>query len=176
MNEREDWEDDSEAEGNGEPLTVAREESVGGPALAEMQGQLLRMRADFENYRRRNATASADARRKEKASVQKALLPVYDNFVRALDSAETHEEVVPYMQGLEMIREHFERFFSEQGALAICPAIGEEFDPNMHEAAGVVPAINDEDAGMVAHLVQIGFAMDDLLLRPAQVLVYSEGN
>jgi molecular chaperone GrpE (heat shock protein) len=39
-----------------------------------------------------------------------------------------------------------------------------------------VPAISDEDAGMVAHLVQIGFAMDDLLLRPAQVLVYSEGN
>ncbi len=176
MNEREDWEEDSEAEGNGEPLGGVRDVSAGGPALAEMQGQLLRMRADFENYRRRNSSVSADARRDEKASILRALLPVYDNFGRALDSAETHEEVLPYMQGLEMIREHFERFFAEQGAQAICPAIGEEFDPNMHEAAGVVPAINDEDAGTVAHLVQCGFALGDLLLRPAAVLVYSGGN
>ena len=176
MSGREDWDDTPVTDEVEEEVGDRRDVSDGGVALAEMHGQLLRMRADFENYRRRTTSASADARREERASVLKAFLPVYDNFIRALESAETHEEVLPYMQGLDMIREQLDGFFSEQGAVAICPTVGEAFDPNMHEAAGVIPATNNDEAETVAHLVQRGFAMGDLLLRPAQVLVYSGGD
>ena len=175
MSEREDWDDapaaDEEMDDVGD-----RDVSEAGIALAQMHGQLLRMRADFENYRRRSSSASADARKEERASVLKALLPVYDNFIRALESAETHEEVLPYLQGLEMIRGQLESFFADQGAVAVCPSAGDSFDPNLHEASGVVPVSSNDEAETVAHLVQCGFVMGDLLLRPAQVLVFSGGD
>ena len=175
MSEREDWDDAPETDEAVEEVGE-RDTSDAGVALAQINGQLLRMRADFDNYRRRSSSAAADARREERASVLRALLPVYDNFIRALESAETHEEVLPYMQGLEMIRGQLDGFFSEQGAVAICPSVGEAFDPNLHEAAGVIPATDNDEAETVAHLVQCGFAMGDVLLRPAQVLVYSSGD
>lgn len=139
--------------------------------VLDLHTKLLRMRADFDNFRRRNAIATADARREARAALLTDLLPVYDNFVRALEGAESHPEVLPFLDGFEMIRGQLEGFMRAQGAEVIAPAAGEPFDPAIHEATGVVPDGGKPDT--VAHVVQAGFMLGDTLLRPAQVLVFA---
>lgn len=139
--------------------------------VLDLHTKLLRMRADFDNFRRRNATATADARREARAALMTDLLPVYDNFVRALEGAESHPEVLPFLDGFEMIRGQLEGFMRAQGVEIIAPAAGEPFDPVFHEATGVVAGDGEPDT--VAHVVQAGFMLGDIMLRPAQVLVFA---
>ena len=150
---------------------AAPEEISDDDRVLDLHAKLLRMRADFDNFRRRNATATADARREARAALMTDLLPVYDNFVRALEGAESHPEVLPFLDGFEMIRGQLEGFMRAQGVGIIAPATGERFDPVIHEATGVVAGDGEPDT--VAHVVQAGFMLGDTMLRPAQVLVFA---
>jgi molecular chaperone GrpE len=139
---------------------------------AALNDKLMRLAAEFANHRKRTARAREEAREAGRLDVLLCLLPLYDNFVRALDAAESNAEVQPFLDGIEMIRTQFDSFLAGQGLERIVSEPGSQFDPNMQEASGVLPAPEEGLRGTVAQELQAGFTLSGRLVRAAQVLVY----
>ena len=136
--------------------------------------KLLRLQADFENFRRRNATARAEAAADARRQMLAGLLSVYDNFLRARDYASAAPaEAVPYLEGFDAIRVQLEQFLREQGLEEIESEPGQHFDPKVHEAAGTVATHDPEAEGTIAEVIRRGYRFKDSVLRPATVLVYA---
>jgi molecular chaperone GrpE len=140
------------------------------PGLAEENQQLkdrvLRTLADFENYRKRTDREKAEFFRYAVSGVLKDILPVLDNFDRALEHAEEGDEfhkgvLLIYKQLFEVLEKHGLRQIEEAGVV---------FDPNIHEAV-----VREEDDSVPTHTVvailQKGYFVHDRLLRPALVKV-----
>ena len=139
--------------------------------LAETKEKLLRLHADFDNYRKRIAREYNDVRERAKANVISDFLPVYDYFQLAMSHAEQNAEFDALMQGMQMILTEFKRAFDNLGAEEI-NATGKQFDAKWHEAMTQEP---DETlpAGHVIRQWKSGFKLGDTLLRPATVVVSS---
>lgn len=138
--------------------------------------KLLRLQADFENFRRRNATARAEAAADARRQMLAGLLAVYDNFLRARDHASAAPaEAIPYLEGFDAIRIQLENFLREQGLEEIESEPGRHFDPQVHEAAGTVAAPDPRAEGTIAEVIRRGYRFKDSVLRPATVLVYAGG-
>jgi molecular chaperone GrpE len=159
-----------------EAPVVEIEPAQGAPSgdapVQELRNKILRLQADFDNYRRRTARTRADAAADTRREMLAALLPVYDNFMHALLHAEEAPELMPFLSGFEMIRQQLEQFFVQQGFEPIAANPGDEFDPNVHEAAGT---LRDESgalpAGSIARELQRGYLYKGILVRPARVFV-----
>jgi molecular chaperone GrpE len=151
-----------------DPGTPGIDDSVAG----ELNDKLMRLAAEFANHRKRTAHASREAREAGRLDVLSGILPLYDNFVRALDAAESNSEVLPFLEGIEMLRTQFDSFFAAQGLERVACVSGSQFDPNLQEASGVLPSPNEELRGAVAQELQAGFTFSGRLVRAAQVLVY----
>jgi molecular chaperone GrpE len=134
--------------------------------------KLLRLQADFENFRRRNATVRQEARDEARREMLEALLPVYDNFLRAIEHAADEEDYSQFMSGIHGIRQQFEQFFKAQGLEPIPAETGQEFDPNLHEATGALPGSPEQDH-TIAKELQRGFTHKGQVVRTAKVLVYT---
>jgi molecular chaperone GrpE len=141
-------------------------------ALADLTNKFVRLQADFENYRKRTARARADAADDARRELFAALLPVYDNFLRALDHAEENPESRPFVEGFELIAQQFSQFLQQQGLQEIAAAPGMAFDPKFHEATGTLPAPGANSSGAIADELQKGFTFGGIVVRPAKVLVY----
>lgn len=137
-----------------------------------LNDRLMRLAAEFANHRKRTAHASREAREAGRLDVLSGILPLYDNFVRALDAAESNSEVLPFLEGIEMLRTQFDSFLAAQGLERVACVSGSQFDPNLQEASGVLPSPNEELRGTVAQELQAGFTFSGRLVRAAQVLVY----
>lgn len=130
-----------------------------------------RVQADFDNFRRRNASVRTESIDEGRGEVIKAMLPVLDNFERALDAAENGDNahVSAFIDGMEMI---YRQFFSELSKLGLCEieCVGAEFDPLSHEAL-----MQDHNAdcpsGVVVSVIQKGYTMGGKILRSAKVVV-----
>lgn len=138
----------------------------------DAQQKLMRLQADFDNFRRRNATARQEARDEARREMLEALLPVYDNFLRAIDHAADEEDYSQFMSGIHGIRQQFEQFFKQQGLEPITAEPGETFDPNLHEATGALPGSPEQDH-TIAKELQKGFTHKGQVVRTAKVLVYT---
>jgi molecular chaperone GrpE len=134
--------------------------------------QLLRLQADFDNFRRRNASARQDARDEARRELLEQLLPIYDNFLRAIEHAEDAEDYSPFLQGIRGMRQQFEDFFRRQGMEEISAEPGVAFDPNLHEATGALPGSPEQDH-TIAKELQKGFTHKGQVVRTAKVLVYT---
>ncbi len=136
--------------------------------------KLLRLQADFENFRRRNATARSEASAEARRQVLTGLLSIYDNFLRARDHASTAPiEAIPYLEGFDAIRLQLEQFLQDQGLEEIETPIGEPFDPQVHEATATVVAPDDTAEGTIAEIIRKGYTFKGTVLRPVTVLVYA---
>lgn len=133
------------------------------------QDQLLRVRADFDNFRRRVARENEQLRKTATQALMRDLLPVVDNMERALSHVEDKTDGLAL--GVEMILKQFSGVLSNQGLEPI-PAKGEPFDPNVHEALTHQPS-NEYPADTVTEEFQRGYRLSDFVLRPAQVVVSS---
>ena len=131
--------------------------------------QLLRQRAEFENYRRRTQKELTEAEGRARGRVLGEFLPILDNLDRALNAAEHHEEG-KVLQGVRMTHTLFEDLMRREGVTAIDP-VGEAFDPSVHEAMVFAPS--DHPEGVVTTTLERGYVMGDRLLRPARVAVSS---
>jgi molecular chaperone GrpE len=131
--------------------------------------QLLRLRAEFENYRRRTQKELSDAESRARGRVLGEFLPVLDNLDRALNAAEHHDEG-KVLQGVRMTHTLFEDLMRREGVTAVDPT-GEAFDPAVHEAMVFAPS--DQPEGVVVTTLERGYLMGDRLLRPARVAVSS---
>ena len=139
---------------------------VSRKALEQTRNQLDSLRQDFQNYRRRNADLEQTARLSGTADAVKALLPVYDNLLRALENPCGDEA---FRKGVSMTMTEMKKSLSALGVEEI-PALGLPFDPELHEA---MEHIADPDCGeaQVARVVLTGFRLGNQVLRPALVAV-----
>jgi molecular chaperone GrpE len=132
--------------------------------------KVLRAQAEIENLKRRNAKNLEDAHKFALNGFAKALLEVKDSLSMGLKTA--HEEgtdVVQIIEGLEMTDKVFLTTLEKFNIKAIDPT-GEVFNPELHEAVTMVP-MPDKDSNSVLETVQVGFTLNERLLRPAMVIV-----
>jgi molecular chaperone GrpE len=146
-----------------EPETAEPEE------IDDRDARYLRLAADFENFKRRKAQEIADVRRYESEDAALGLLPVLDNLRRAVDHASEAGAEEFFVSGLELVVREFETALERLGVVPV-PAVGERFDPAMHEAIAAEESDDVEEDTVVAELVP-GYRLHDRLLRPAIVRV-----
>jgi molecular chaperone GrpE len=143
-------------------------------ALAEAQEAVLRRQADFENYRKRVERERGETHKRIVGDVAKKLLPVVDNLSRALDaerSVETDEsaEFRHFLNGVELINKQLAEVLESFGVEPIA-AVGERFDPHVHEAVVTEPSDEHEPDTVIEELAR-GYRIGDRLLRPSMVKV-----
>jgi len=128
--------------------------------------RLARQQAEFENYRKRTEREKQDFREYAIADTLRSLLPILDNFRLALRVQGSNDDV---RKGVDLIRKQMEDTLSKLG-LQTVDAVGQPFDPRMHEAIEVVESTEAEDNHVLEEL-QPGYKFKDRLLRPAMVRV-----
>jgi molecular chaperone GrpE len=128
-----------------------------------------RTQADFINYRRRVEDERAQQARDATLGLLQRLLPILDDFERALANASPAELGSSWGQGVQLVERNLRGVLSAEGVEKI-EAGGAEFDPRLHEALGSVPS-NEVAEGHVLHVVRQGYRKGDRVLRPAQVIV-----
>ncbi len=133
----------------------------------------LRSQADLDNYRKRAARETEDARKYANSALLERLLPILDNFELGLAAARQSGGGENILQGLGMVQKQLQDFLRESGVDAI-DAVGTPFDPNFHEAIGQEASAEVAD-GIVLRQLRRGYKLRDRLLRAATVLV-SKGN
>jgi molecular chaperone GrpE len=136
-------------------------------APEEADDRHLRLRADFENFRRRAAKDYESAHREGRRAALAPLLPVLDTLERALAAGSSDHE---FYEGVAATHRLFLEALRKAGATPI-EAVGRPFDPNLHEAVAAVPADDTVAPGTVVREVRGGWRLGDELLRPAQVVV-----
>ncbi|NOY74493.1 MAG: nucleotide exchange factor GrpE [Kiritimatiellaeota bacterium] len=138
--------------------------------LAEAEDKTLRLRAEYDNYRKRCYRELSDARAYAKTDALTPILNVYDHFKMAVSAAESGDDTQVIHEGLKLINSEFAKAMDELGILEI-DAVGEKFDPNLHEA--VAEEFSELEEGVVVKQWRCGYKMGDKLLRPASVVVSS---
>ncbi len=137
--------------------------------IAELTEALQRERADSANIRRRHDEQMAGLRDMAKASVVRELLPVIDNFERALKHVPKELEENDYIKGVQAVVKQFETTLADIGVERI-KTVGEVFDPHLHEAV----SMDEEGDGtqeIISEELQAGYKLSDNILRPAMVRV-----
>lgn len=134
--------------------------------IDDLLSRLQRLQADFVNYKKRSQREKAEMTDRGKIKLCASLLPVIDNFERALKAEENENE---FYQGVQMIYNQLLKTFADHGIEEII-AEGKEFDPEYHEA--IMKVESDEyEEGTVIDVVQKGFILDQRVIRPAMVRV-----
>lgn len=141
---------------------------------AELKNQLARRQADFENYRKRVERERSETYNRVVADVAAKLLPVLDNLKRALDSEASVEssesdEFRHFLSGVDLIYKQLNGVLEALGVKPIA-AVGERFDPHIHEAV-VTEASDDYEPDTVMQEIVAGYRLGDKLIRPALVKV-----
>ncbi|MGY4690364.1 nucleotide exchange factor GrpE [Salibacterium sp. K-3] len=135
----------------------------------EWQNKALRVQADLDNVRRRAKEEKAQDAKYRSQPVIESLLPVLDNFERALNAASDNEEDGSLLQGVNMVYSQFFEALQQEG-LEIIPTEGETFDPHQHQAVMQVEEDGFESNQIVEEL-QKGYKLKDKVIRPAMVKV-----
>lgn len=148
------------------PAAPAAELEALKAQLAQQEDKYLRLAAEYDNYRKRTAREKESIWTDAKADTAAAFLPVYDNLDRALKQ-ETADEA--YKKGVEMTMNQLKEVLSKLGITEI-PALGQPFDPNLHNA---VMHVEDEslEENIVADVFQAGFQCGEKVIRFAMVKV-----
>ena len=135
-----------------------------------MEARFLRLRADFDNYRRRVERDKANWSRQALERTMEALLPALDSFDLGLDNA-GHEEAdtASMLEGFQLTRDMLLKALERSG-LQVIDAAGQPFDPELHEAISQMPS-DEASADTVLYQTRRGYRLGDKLLRPAQVVV-----
>jgi molecular chaperone GrpE len=137
--------------------------------LSRVKDALLRMAADFDNFRKRSRREMEDARRGGREDLLRTLLPVFDNLERAIQSAQRSSDVKAMTEGLGMVQRQFVDALGREG-IARVATVGKAFDPGVHEAIQQVET-SDHPAGTIIAEVQPGYTQGERLLRAAMVVV-----
>jgi molecular chaperone GrpE len=133
----------------------------------EVDDRLLRLAADFENYKKRAARERLEYVAFANERLVKELLPILDDLERALNAAEQHEEA-QLEDGVRLVYRALASLLERQGVQQI-PTDG-KFDPHVHEALLAQPS-EDAETGAVIDVVQKGYKIGDRVVRPARVIV-----
>lgn len=137
---------------------------------SQLQDQLLRKVAEFENFRKRMFRERDEGIRYANASLLEDLLPIIDDFERAIASADTSRDYAALHKGVSLIERQMVSVLERNWGLKRCTAVGEPFDPERHEAVAVQDSDQYAEAVVLEEL-QKGYTLHDRVLRPAKVKV-----
>ncbi|ATP94634.1 nucleotide exchange factor GrpE [Bacillus altitudinis] len=137
--------------------------------LDKKENKILRVQADFENYKRRARTEVETVQKYRSQHVVSDLLPALDNFERALGIDPDNEQTKSLLEGMQMVYRQLVEALKNEGVEPI-EAVGKEFDPNLHQA---VMQVEDEnyDSNIVVEELQKGYKLKDRVIRPSMVKV-----
>lgn len=155
------------AKEQGEP-TIEEKLAQAEQQLAEMKDQYLRKAAEFENYRKRTIKEKSELILNGAESTVKAILPVLDDFERAI--ADNTDDVKSIKDGMQLIFNKFVKTLKGLGVEKI-ETTGKDFDVDYHEAIAMVPGMGDDKKGKVIDCVQTGYKLNDKVIRHAKVAV-----
>ncbi len=136
----------------------------------ELNDAHLRLMAEFDNYRKRTLREKADLIKNGGEASLSRLLPVVDDFERAMQNMRTAEDVKAVEEGVELIYNKFMAYLAQQGVKPI-EATGKPFDTELFEAIATIPAPEPDMKGKVIDCVQTGYTLNDKVLRHAKVVV-----
>lgn len=138
----------------------------------ELNDKYLRLYSDFDNFRRRTAKERIELLKSGGEDIFKVLLPVLDDFERAMKNMDTAQDVPSVKQGVELI---YHKMTKELGNKGLKPmdAIGQPFDPDFHEALTQIPAPSDDMKNKVVDEMEKGYFLNDKVIRFAKVVVGS---
>lgn len=140
----------------------------------ELNDRYLRLAAEFDNFRKRVARERAELRHRSQAELARKLLEALDDLGRVVALEATTTTVHDVISGVHLVEQKLMQELEHAGLQRV-GAEGELFDPNDHEAVATQPAAGDEEAGTVGSVLQPGYRFGEVLLRPARVVVWVEG-
>ncbi|MFN8311033.1 MAG: nucleotide exchange factor GrpE [Chitinophagales bacterium] len=138
--------------------------------LDEQKDKYLRLFADFDNFKKRNAKERLELIQTAGKDVILDMLPVLDDFERALKAAQNTNEVKPVVEGMELIMNKLSKALEAKGLKAI-ESKGREFNVEHHEAITEIPAPSADMSGKVLDEVEKGYYLNDKIIRFAKVVV-----
>lgn len=159
-----------------EAAAQAEEQPAEAPAddlqdkLAEANDRYLRLAAEFDNYRRRSAKERMDLISLANENLVKDMLPIIDDFERALAAIKDSDDTDSAKEGVELIYNKLVAFLKKNGVKEI-EAVGKDFDTDFHEAVAQFPVEDKEKKNKVIDVTQKGYTMGEKVIRYAKVVI-----
>jgi molecular chaperone GrpE len=148
-----------------------KQESTLEDKYAELNDKYLRLYSDFENFRKRTNKERLDLIQSASESVIKDLLPVIDDYMRALNDTDKREDVpAETKEGLALIYNKLFNTLTQRGLKPI-DAVGQPFDESIHEAVTQFPATDEKQKGIVIDEISKGYYLYDKVIRYSKVVV-----
>ena len=138
--------------------------------LEELNDKNLRLMAEFDNFRNRTLKEKADLIKNAGERIFTDMLPLIDDFERALDAMESAEDVDAVKEGVTLIYDKFIGFLNKNGVQEI-PTENEAFDVDVHEAVTTFPAPSDDMKGKIIDCTAKGYTLNDKVIRFSKVVV-----
>ena len=138
--------------------------------LAEINDKYVRLSAEFDNYRKRTLKERMELLQSAGEKILVNILPVMDNFERALKSMETANDVDALKEGVNLIYTNFNDFLTQNGVKEM-DCVNVQFDADLHEAITKIPAPTEELKGKIVDCVQKGYQLNDKVIRFPKVVV-----
>lgn len=149
---------------------VVKEEVSPEEKLAEMQDKYLRLSAEFDNYRKRTLREKMDLVKFASEDILLKILPVMDDFERALANMDNATDCDAIKSGIELIYGKFTEFLRQNGIKEI-ESMGKPFNVDLHDAVAKAPALEETGKGMIIEVVKKGYYLQEKVIRHAQVVV-----
>ncbi len=162
--------EESEVEAPEEEEVVEPKEPTMEEKLAELQDRYLRLTAEYDNFRKRTLKEKIDLQKSANESLLGAILPVADDFDRAMQSVEEAKDIEAVKEGMRLISGKFHGFLNQQGVKEI-EAIHKAFNTDLHEAITKIPAPSKKLKGKVVDVVQKGYFLNEKVLRFSKVVI-----
>ena len=141
-------------------------------AKKELNEKLLRLAAEFENYKKRNLIEKKQATYVAKENMLRDLLFFIDNFERGLKLFENSQKDTDFFKGMKSVEKDFQNFLEKNNIEKININAGDDFDPNLHQAIELKKS-EKFGSNKILEVIQTGYRLDDKLLRPSMVIVSS---
>ncbi|MFW5819726.1 MAG: nucleotide exchange factor GrpE [Bacteroidota bacterium] len=138
--------------------------------IRELQDKYLRLSAEFDNYRKRTLKERAELLKSAGEETLIKILPVLDDFERALVSMEESSDIEAVKSGIQLIYSKLKETLTQQGLKEI-PAMGEEFDTDIHEAITKIPAPDEKLKGKIVDVVEKGYYLNEKVIRYSKVVI-----
>ncbi|MFD1770188.1 nucleotide exchange factor GrpE [Sphingobacterium suaedae] len=139
--------------------------------LATANDKYTRLFAEFDNYKKRTSKERVDLIQSASKDVLNKLLPILDDFDRALVAMQTASEIESVKQGIDLVNQKFKKTLSQEGLKEMENIIGQPFDPEYQEAITAIPAPSDDLKNKVIDVVEKGYFLNDKVIRFAKVVI-----
>ncbi len=145
-------------------------ETAAEEKIAEFQNKYIRLSADFDNYRKRTLKERIELTKSANAEILLNLLPVMDDFERALISMEGAKDCKAMKDGIDLIYNKFSEFLKSSGVKEI-DAMHKKFDTDIHEAVTKIPTPEKKLKGKVLDVIQKGYFLNEKIIRYPKVII-----